>query len=223
MAAAATNMYTDEKAKRLMRTFSSSMAFALLIGWFEIMILNPASEMGAEMAHMDPSEIIGLPFPLINVTIFSMLPVLVLFLVWTVKNPSTAGWKVLSFIKVAGFIFVMFGLCGQDLIATWQHSLSAALYLATLLCTNLTEKRTSKILEELPFFDQSDILASSRLFMTLAFIVAFSILSVLDHGDQRQRWPVPVFIGGTYGFAFGSIIGLFLNHRKVKKQEKEKK
>eukprot|EP00536_Pseudo-nitzschia_multiseries_P011221 jgi/Psemu1/308005/fgenesh1_kg.371_\ len=199
------------------------MAFALLIGWFEIMILRPAGDMMVEMEHMDPSEIIGLPFPLTNVTIFSTMPVLVLFLVWTVSNPSTVGWKVLSFTKVTGFIFIMFGLCGKDLVATWQHSISAALFLSALLCTNLTEKRTSKLMEELPFFDHSDLLATSRLYMTLAFIIPCSILSVLDHGDQKQRWPVPVFIGGTYGFAFGSIAGIFLNHFRAKKMAKEKK
>ena len=172
--------------------------------------------------HLDPSEIISLPFPLVNSTIFAILPVFVLMIVWTVYNPSTVGWKILSLIKVTGFIFVIFGLCGNDLIATWEHSVLAALFLAALLCTNLTEKRTSKLLEELPFYDHSDLLSTIRLYTTLAFIIPFSILSVLDHGDQKQRWPCPVFMGGTYGFAFGSVGGIFLNYFKAKKLEKVK-
>jgi len=170
---------------------------------------------------MDPSEIIGIPFPLTNITIFTMLPLCTLLIFWTVVNPSTIGWKLLSFVKVTGLIFVLFGLCGNYLVDTWQHSITAALYIATLLCTNLTEKRTSNILQELPFFDHSDLLAISRLYMTMAFIIPFSILSVLDHGGQRQRWPVPVLIGGTYGFVFGSFAGLFLVYYQGKKKEKK--
>eukprot|EP00534_Pseudo-nitzschia_fraudulenta_P012317 CAMPEP_0201217338 /NCGR_PEP_ID=MMETSP0851-20130426/190008_1 /ASSEMBLY_ACC=CAM_ASM_000631 /TAXON_ID=183588 /ORGANISM="Pseudo-nitzschia fraudulenta, Strain WWA7" /LENGTH=232 /DNA_ID=CAMNT_0047506985 /DNA_START=107 /DNA_END=805 /DNA_ORIENTATION=+ len=217
------NAYTDEKSRRLVRTFGATLAFSFLIVWFEMVILRPAVDMAVEMAHLDPSEIIGTPFPLTNVTIFCTIPVLILWIFWTVANPSKAGWKILSFIKVTGLNFVLFGLCGIDLVGTWQHSVPAALFLATLMCTNLTEKRTSKLMEELPFYDHSDLLSSCRLYMTLAFLIPFSILSVLDHGDQKQRWPVPVLMGGTYGFAFGSIAGLFLAYFVAKKKEKQKK
>ena len=172
--------------------------------------------------HMDPSEIVAIPFPLTNVTVFSVLPFFTLMTAWTVSNPSMVGWKILSFIKVSGLIFVTFGLCGNDLIATWQHSIPASLYLATLLCANLTEKRTPKLTEELPFFDHSDLLATTRLYTTIAFVIPFSILSVLDHGDQQQRWPVPVLMGGTYGFAFGSIAGLILKNSEAKKIKENK-
>eukprot|EP00532_Pseudo-nitzschia_australis_P013803 CAMPEP_0168208268 /NCGR_PEP_ID=MMETSP0140_2-20121125/1973_1 /TAXON_ID=44445 /ORGANISM="Pseudo-nitzschia australis, Strain 10249 10 AB" /LENGTH=99 /DNA_ID=CAMNT_0008134645 /DNA_START=623 /DNA_END=920 /DNA_ORIENTATION=+ len=78
-------------------------------------------------------------------------------------------------------------------------------------------KENSKLTEELPFFDHSDLLATTRLYMTIAFVIPFSILSVLDHGNQQQRWPVPVLMGGTYGFAFGSIAGLIVNNSEAKK------
>ena len=151
-----------------------------------------------------------------------MVPVFILLAYWTVAHSSTVGWKILSFIKVTGLVFVLFGLCGIDLINTWQHSITAALFLTTLLCTNLTEKRTSKILEELPFYDHSDLLSTCRLYLTLAFIIPFSILSILDHGDQKQRWPVPVLMGGTYGFAFGSLAGIFLSYFQAKKKKEKK-
>jgi hypothetical protein len=168
---------------------------------------------------MDPSEIIGMPFPLVQVSIFSLLPVVTLLVVWTVVDPSTVIWKIMSLIKVTGFIYVLFALCGNYLVDNWQHSLSAALFLSALICTNLTEKRSSNILEELPFFDQSEIMATSRLYCTLAFIIPFSILSVLDHGSQIQRWPVPVLIGGTYGFVFGSFLGITLSYFQHKKKD----
>ena len=43
------NVYTDEKAKRLMATFRASMAFAFLICWFEIVIIRPSDDMRREM------------------------------------------------------------------------------------------------------------------------------------------------------------------------------
>lgn len=218
---AAAQVYSEEKAQRLVRTFGATLSFSLLIGWFEIMILRPGIDMKVEMQHMDPSEIIGIPFPLTNVTVFTMLPVSVLMIFWTVVDPATVGWKLLSFIKVSGLIVVLFALCGNNLVDTWQHSITAALYLATLICTNLSEKRTSNILEELPFYDHSDLLATSRLYMTIAFLIPFSILSVLDHGHQNQRWPIPVLMGGTYGFVFGSLAGLFLAYFQAKKKEKK--
>lgn len=204
-----------------MRTFRASLAFAFLICWFEIVILRPSGEMAKEMEHMDPSEIIGKPFPLTNVTIFATGPVMVLLISWTVTHASKMGWKLLSFVKVTGLVFVMFGMCGVDIVDTWQHSLNAALFLTTLLCCNLTNKKTSKLLEELPFYDHSDLLATSRLYLTLTFVVPFSILSILDHGEQRQRWPVPVLMGGTYGFVFGSLVGIFLSYFQAKKKEKK--
>lgn len=160
-----------------------------------------------------------MPFPLVQVSIFSLLPVVTLLVVWTVVDPSTVIWKIMSLIKVTGFIYVLFALCGNYLVDNWQHSLSAALFLSALICTNLTEKRSSNILEELPFFDQSEIMATSRLYCTLAFIIPFSILSVLDHGSQIQRWPVPVLIGGTYGFVFGSFLGITLSYFQHKKKD----
>lgn len=170
---------------------------------------------------MDPSEIIGSLFPIMNVTIFAAGPFLALLTYWIVSYGKKTGMKLLSFIKILGLVFVLFGMCGVDIVDTWQHSLNASVFLTTLLCCNLTDKKTSKLTEELPFYDHSDVLSTSRLYMTLAFIVPFSILSVLDHGEQQQRWPVPVFMGGTYGFVFGSIIGLFLNHFQAKKKEKQ--
>jgi hypothetical protein len=152
-----------------------------------------------------------------------MAPALVLLFYWTVADKKTVAWKLLSFIKITGLVFVLFGLCGIDLIDTWQHSISAAIFVTVLLCTNLTEKRTSKLLEELPFYDHSDLLSTSRLYSTVTFIIPFSILSILDHGEQKQRWPVPVLMGGTYGFVFGSIAGICLNYFQASKKEKEKK
>ena len=43
------NVYTDEKAKRLMRTFGASLAFSFLVVWIDIVILRQAVGMAREM------------------------------------------------------------------------------------------------------------------------------------------------------------------------------
>ena len=45
---------------------------------------------------------------------------------------------------------------------------------------------------------------------TFVGIVPFSILLVLDHGLQIQRWPVPVFLGGFVGYSVGAVIAVAL-------------
>ena len=151
--------------------------------------------------------------------IFTLFPIPVLILLWTVKNPSTVVWKTLSLIKITGLMFVVLGLCGNALVENWQHSTCAALYISALLCTNLTENRTSNIFEELAFYDQSNLLLHCRLYCTLAFIISCCILSILDHGYQLQRWPLPILLGATYGHTVGSIIGILGEKYKKKKNQ----
>ena len=49
MAATPVNVYTEEKAQRLMRTFRASLAFASLVCLFEIAIVRPSDDMEKEM------------------------------------------------------------------------------------------------------------------------------------------------------------------------------
>ena len=222
VAATAKRVYSDEKVRRLFRNFSAVLSFCSLIAFFEIMILRPAGDMEKDFSHMDPTEILGVPFPLEKVVIFVMFPVLVLIIFWTIMNASTVIWNLLSLTKITGLTFVLFGLCGKNLIQNWQHSIAAALYISALLCTNLTGRRTSNILEELPFYDHSDLLSTCRLYITIVLVIACSILSVLDHGKQIQRWPVPVLIGGTYGFCFGTLIGITIAYFQGSKKKEKK-
>jgi hypothetical protein len=107
------------------------------------------------------------------------------------------------------------------LIENWKHSLATALYVATLLATTAKETQSSNLLEELPFYDVEDIIATSRLYTTLLCTIPFQILNVLDHGMQVQRWPAPVLMGATYGYAFGTLTGILTNY--IANQRKESK
>jgi len=46
------------------------------------------------------------------------------------------------------------------------------------------------------------------LYTTILVTIPFQILNILDHGDQFQRWPMPIIIGATVGHCFGTLIGL---------------
>jgi hypothetical protein len=53
------NVYTEEKAHRLVQTFQGSLAFSFLIVWFEMVILRPAGDMEKEMVGFG---VLGLGF-----------------------------------------------------------------------------------------------------------------------------------------------------------------
>ena len=43
---------------------------------------------------------------------------------------------------------------------------------------------------------------------TFVGLIPVSILRILDHGDQAQRWPFPILLGATIGYCAGSIVGI---------------
>lgn len=43
---------------------------------------------------------------------------------------------------------------------------------------------------------------------TFVGLIPVSILRILDHGDQAQRWPFPMLMGATIGYCIGSIVGI---------------
>jgi hypothetical protein len=172
---------------------------------------------------MDPSDIVAVPYPLDRSIGFVMFPVVILMIYWLVKNPSTLMWNLLNLIKLTGITYALFAVSGNYLVKNWQHSVTAALYMATLLSTTASQKRTSNILEELPFNDLSDIMATSRLYTTILCTIPFQLLTVLDHGLQIQRWPIPVILGSTYGYVFGTLIGIIVTYLASQRKAKEQK
>ncbi|KAG7374008.1 hypothetical protein IV203_013103 [Nitzschia inconspicua] len=210
-------IYTEEKAMRLIRTYTAIVSMSLLIGWNQLMILHPLEESTKEMKHMDPSEISAIPLPLLQVSSFVMFPVVVLLGYWTVNDSSTLIWNMLNLVKMTGYVYALFALSGNYLVQNWEHSLVAALYVATLLASTAKEVGTSDIFKVLPFYDMDDVISTCRLNTTLLCTIPFQILSVLDHGMQIQRWPVPVLLGSTYGYAFGTLLGIltsYINRRR---------
>jgi len=46
------------------------------------------------------------------------------------------------------------------------------------------------------------------LYSTFLIMIPFMILNILDHGDQLQRWPVPILLGSTVGHFVGVGVGI---------------
>eukprot|EP00529_Nitzschia_sp_RCC80_P028113 CAMPEP_0113486950 /NCGR_PEP_ID=MMETSP0014_2-20120614/25261_1 /TAXON_ID=2857 /ORGANISM="Nitzschia sp." /LENGTH=262 /DNA_ID=CAMNT_0000380639 /DNA_START=175 /DNA_END=963 /DNA_ORIENTATION=- /assembly_acc=CAM_ASM_000159 len=214
--AAAKPIYTEEKARHLARVYSAILTVFFIQGWLTIMIVNPLKDDEELMENMDPSEIIATPFALQRLSIFAAFPAVIMMIFWLVKDSKKLFLNILSLIKLTCILYVLFGGLGNSLINNWEHTICASLYIATLMQTTSTGKVTSNIMEEYPFYDpiENNALATSRLYTTFLFAIPFQVLTILDHGMQVQRWPLPLIIGGSYGYVLGTIIGICLLGRQ---------
>lgn len=174
-------------------------------------------------SHMDPSEIIIEPFSLQKLTIFSTFPIVIVMIFWLVKEPQKMTGKLLSLTKLTLVTYALFGFCGGYIVTHYQHSLTAAIYVATLASTTWTSQQpSSNILDELPFADLSNLLATSRLYGMVLICIPFQVLQVLDAGAQVQRWPLPIVLGCTYGYVVGSLVGVTLLYFQNESANKRK-
>lgn len=223
-------IYTKEKALHLIRVYLGILSIMFLLGWTSAMIQLPLKREQQSMGSMDPSEIIATPFSLQKTALFTMPPVLFILAFWMFKDSKSMSTNVIGLIKWTLALYALMALCGQNMITNWRHSLLSALYMASLLSTTwiaktdddkknkITATTTTKnnMLEELPFSDFSNILATCRLYGMIAVSIPFQLLSVLDHGAQMQRWPLPVLLGGTYGYIIGTFCGLVVLYLQSK-------
>lgn len=145
---------------------------------------------------MDPSEIAATPFQIANVASFTMFPVVVMLIFWLAKAPQHFSKNMLTLLKLSLTTYALLALCGDNMTKHWKHSILSAIYIGALLTSTSNGKTSKNIMEEMPFTDFSDLLASSRLYGMLLFSIPFQVLSVLDRGVQIQRWPLPILLGG---------------------------
>jgi bacteriorhodopsin len=175
-------------------------------------------------AHMDPSEIRAIPYSLKKLTYFVMLPAVLVMLEWLVTTPQKMMTNLLKLTKLTAIIYALFGLCGSQIVTDYQHSLTAAVYVACLASTTWTDSTSSHILEELPFRNfTKHVMKFCQIYGMVVVSIPFQIIAVLDRGLQIQRWPLPVVLGATYGYVMGSIAGIFFSYYERKALEKEEK
>mmetsp|Transcript_28910 Transcript_28910/g.69755 ORF Transcript_28910/g.69755 Transcript_28910/m.69755 type:complete len:227 (+) Transcript_28910:27-707(+) len=215
-------VYTKEKARHLVRVYLSVLCALLLIAWLNLFIVNPLKKDAKEMAHMDPSEIIALPSDIRRLTIFTALPVVFIMLLWLKNDANRLTSKLLSLTKLTLVTYALFGVAGSNIVDNYRHSLTAALFVASLASTTWTGEETSNVLKELPFSDSSDIVAFSRLYGMILTTIPFCVTSILDAGMQIQRWPLPIICGCSYGYTIGTMIGVTaLYYQRKAKEGKE--
>jgi hypothetical protein len=64
--------------------------------------------------------------------------------------------------------------------------------------------------------DQRRLLALIPCLVAVGLNVPFSVLRLYDRGWQWQRWPVPIIVATTYGFALGNLMVTVLQLRGVR-------
>jgi len=148
-----------------------------------------------KQAIMDPSEIVATPIPLEKVVSFVVFPVVINMMYWLVRAPRTLTSNLLWVAKLTLTTYGLFALCGNNMVQNWRHSLLSALFVGTLLNATSTGKITSNVAELLPFTDFSDPISAARLYGIILVTIPFQVFSVLDHGAQVQRWPLPILLG----------------------------
>jgi len=117
-------------------------------------------------------------------------------------------------------IFCIATLCGASPFHNIQHTMLATVYFSTLafgyIQPNL--KSSQDTIEKVVFApDYSNELNFMEnlvnemncwiLYATCGVTIPFMILNILDHGDQLQRWPLPIIVGSLCGHIIGVVVG----------------
>mmetsp|Transcript_20423 Transcript_20423/g.30307 ORF Transcript_20423/g.30307 Transcript_20423/m.30307 type:complete len:213 (+) Transcript_20423:179-817(+) len=194
---------------------------------FQHILLTPLKDSSVEMAHMDPTDIIVIPYTLERLS-FYVSVVVIVFLALSIKtwykNPGISILNIVLQILYAAFIlFGIFVLCGADPTRHIFHTILSALYVAALAwltpISNKTTKSNFSVQLSQRLQLQTDILASYRLYGTVLGIIPLQILNILDWGAQVQRWPLPLLIGSTYGWIVGTLVGIIQTQLRTIRQK----
>jgi hypothetical protein len=174
---------------------------------------------------MDPSEIIAVPFPLegLRTLVYFTIAIVLLTAPCTRLVYLHIPTEILAHLMATASMFAVLILCGVHPLRDLQHTLWASLYL-TILAWPIGVLRDGKKksdfsfmnrfyqLVDLPLAAKGDdialIVASHRFYGTLIGLIPCAILNILDWGVQIQRWPLPLLIGGTYGWMAGNFAGM---------------
>lgn len=131
-----------------------------------------------------------------------------------------------------GCVLLTFILCGASPFEHLSHTLLASWYFTILTFgyyippkknvivhvlmgeqDNLVQQgREKEVNDEMKMMTIDVESRGARIIMytTLIVTIPFQILHILDHGDQIQRWPIPIILGATMGHICGCVIELIL-------------
>ena len=189
--------------------------------WMQSFLLAPLRETAAVMAHLDPTEIIAVPYPLDRLAWFVGLTVTFCWLImlssWS--HPRVMLRHMSHLLQGTLVSFVAILLCGADPWNNVIHTLGSALYLTNLALVmhpwSDTDLKSSFAESMNHYLDGNDSMTCSRFYGTVFGTIPFQVLNILDWGSQVQRWPLPILIGSTYGWIGGTLVGIMVSHGRT--------
>ena len=149
---------------------------------------------------MDPTDIVLVPFDLDRLTIHVTVITLASFLL----HHSYLINKVFDWIQATLVFWIVAVICGTPPTREVYHTILASAYLATLTIVLPIPVVTSV---STSMFSQSLTVSTFQKHGTLFVTVPFMVLRLYDWGSQIQRWPLPILLGSTFGYAIGTIAG----------------
>jgi hypothetical protein len=191
-------------------------------------MLRPLSQEAWEMnkRQLDPTEIVKIPCDAHRLGLF----VLGVCFFAVVLAGQTTPATITSLLQRVLFTGLVMLVSGASPYHNLLHSMLAALYLATLSSWDppVFAQTSWWTLQDgiNPIFPpygatrcaQTELAAIVSQ-STIAATIPLQILRLYDRGWQVQRWPLPILLGSTYGWAIGVFFGtwfLTLNRPPVK-------
>jgi hypothetical protein len=174
--------------------------------------------------QIDPTDIVQIPYNLTRLALY-VLGVTVVLCTTTTTSVSASKLLPLTILYVGMMI-----LSGASLTQNVGHTALAALYSTALalwdppIFSSCAAAKSSSIADELRSRLRGDdskpqtVLAVSVSQASLAGAVLAAILRLYDHGMQVQRWPVPVLLGSTGGWAVGVLVGTLCGLQTLRRQ-----
>lgn len=165
---------------------------------------------------MDPTDIVLVPFDLHRLFIYVAVTTLASLLV---NGSSFSITNFVHWFQAALAFWMVAVICGTPPNQHIYHTILASAHLAMLTILLPTHFNPTKpswwhSRLQLPSRKSNDfysqLLATCQIHATLFLTVPFLVLRLYDWGSQIQRWPLPILLGSTYGFAVGSTLGSML-------------
>jgi GPI biosynthesis protein family Pig-F len=176
---------------------------------------------------MDPIEIVKVPYKLMSLFSYIATTCTGIGLVCTYQMKlADIKARLFATILLSLFFFGVFIVAGATPCCDIMHTALAALYTAVLstsslpfVCDTLSHKRMSpeisskrsslnqliSLLFCFPNDDRQDLIARHVSAGCLLTTLQMQILLLYDRGWQIQRWPLPVVMGSTLGWALGHV------------------
>lgn len=172
--------------------------------------------------QLDPTEIVVIPYNLTRLCVYTLITLAV-----ATASADRPTAQLMEVLRSSIVVFLAMLLCGASPFDNLAHTYLAAVYLVTL-CTldpprfigndGDSVRPQQRSLWQRLYPPQQTGRSSSRrggeplgsticCCTTLALTIPFEVLLLYDRGWQWQRWPLPVMIGSTLGWALGCVMG----------------